>query len=65
MPEVNQATGDNGQFLDYIFKLSDGASFDAVRLLFGGWVNVLFGGSSSGSPTILTNVLSYMNLILF
>lgn len=63
MPEVNQVAGDNGQFLDYIFKLSDGASFDAVRLLFGGWVNVLFGGSSSGSPTILTNVLSYMNLI--
>ena len=63
MPEVNQVAGDNGQFLDYIFKLSDGASFDAVRLLFGGWVNVLFGGASSGSPTILTNVLSYMNLI--
>lgn len=44
MPEVNQMAGDDGKFLDYIFKLSDGASFDAVRLLFGGWVNVLLVG---------------------
>lgn len=61
--EVANLQAADGEFLNYIFKLSNGQAFDVVRMLFGDWVNVLFGGSSNGTPTILTSVVSYMNLI--
>lgn len=63
MPATSNVTGEKSEFLDYIFKLSDGQSFEVAKLLFGDWINVLFGGTSSGTPTILTNVISYMNLV--
>lgn len=61
--EVANIRAGDGEFLSYIFKLSNGQAFDLVRMLFGDWVNVLFGGDSTGVPTVLTSVVSYMNLI--
>lgn len=61
--EVANIRAGDGEFLSYIFKLSNGQAFDMVRMLFGDWVNVLFGGDSNGVPTVLTSVVSYMNLI--
>lgn len=46
-----------------MFDEPNSAAYDALQLLFGDWIKVIFNGSATGQETILSYVLGYMNLI--
>lgn len=48
-----------------IFSTPTTAAFDAIKLMFGNWVELVFTDGSNGSATILTELAGYMNYLAY
>lgn len=62
--EENQTPGiDLGGISADVFGLPTGAAWDALKLILGNWLDLVFdaGGASNGSATIVTDLAGYMN----
>lgn len=66
MPETTNAPGlaADGVSGD-IFGTPSGAAWDAARLIFGDWLELVFTDVGSGSATVLTHVAGYVNFLAY
>ena len=48
-----------------IFGTPSGAAWDAAKLIFGDWLELVFNDVGSGSATIMTHVAGYVNFLAY
>lgn len=48
-----------------IFGTPSGAAWDAAKLMFGDWLELVFNDAGSGSATIMTYIAGYMNFLAY